>query len=61
MPKKNKSAIPEEMANIKEELTINPSAQGPNKFFEQQCANPTYEEEHIKRAIQEVSEQGFSG
>lgn len=32
-----------------------PSTQGANKYFEQQCANPTYEEELIKRAIQEVS------
>lgn len=40
--------------NPNEDYGINPVANSANRYFEQQCANPTYEEELIKRAIQEV-------
>lgn len=31
----------------------------PHRYFDQQCVNPSYEEETIKRAIQEVKNTLF--
>lgn len=39
----------------KDEFAFNPSSHQANRYFEQQCTNPSYEEEIIKRAIQEVT------